>query len=104
VLISDLDDDPQDVRRLGAVLLAFHRDGIPLQIVGLDASAEDLALYSRIIGRQAVVHASLPAESGRSRNDTAFPWALVGLALVAAVALAAQELWSPRLTWGRPAA
>jgi hypothetical protein len=104
VLVSDLDDDPQDVRRLGAVLLAFRRDGIPTQVVGLDASAEDLALYTRILGRQAVVHASPPAEGGPSQYETAFPWALIGLALVAAAALAAHELWSPRLEWGSPAA
>lgn len=103
VLVSDLDDDPQDVQRLGAVLLAFRRDRIPVQVVALNASADDLALFDRVLGRQAVVRAGTTDADREPRNHTPFPWALVGLALVTAAALAAHELWSPRLEWGRPA-
>jgi hypothetical protein len=33
------------------------------------------------------------------RNHTPFPWTLVTLTFVVAVALAAHELWGPRLEW-----
>jgi len=100
VLVSDLDDDPQDVRRLGAVLFAYRRDAIPVQVVALDPSAQDRALFTRILGRKVVVHGS-PATGGFTvRSRTPFPWALVGLALLAAAALAVEALWSPRLEWG----
>jgi hypothetical protein len=100
VLVSDLDDDPQDVRRLGAVLFAYRRDAIPVQVVALDPSAQDRALFTRILGRNVVVHGS-PATGGFTvRSRTPFPWALVGLALLAAAALAVEALWSPRLEWG----
>jgi hypothetical protein len=46
------------------------------------------------------VHGS-PAGGGIvERSRAAFPWALVALALLAAAALAVEELWSPRLEWG----
>jgi hypothetical protein len=102
VLVSDLDDDPQDVPRLGAILLAYRRDGIPVRIVALNASSEDAALFRRVLGPSAVV----PTGDGSSaaaapRNHTPTPWALVVAAIVAAVALATLEIWSPRLEWGR---
>jgi hypothetical protein len=100
VLVSDLDDDPKDVPRLAAVLLAYRRDHIPVQVVALDASPEDLALFTRVLGRQAIVRASTTEPGETPENRTPLPWALVGLALLAAAALAAVELWSPRLEWG----
>lgn len=102
ILVSDLDDDPQDVQRLGAILLAFRRDDIPVQVVALDASAEDRALFTRILGPSATVREGPPSEGAASRSHAPFPWALVALALLAAAGLAAEELWSPRLEWGAP--
>jgi hypothetical protein len=99
VLVSDLDDDPQDVRRLGAVLFALRRDDIPVQVVALDASTEDRILFTRILGPSAVVHGA-PGSGELTRTRAAFPWTLVALALLAAAALAVEELWSPRLEWG----
>jgi hypothetical protein len=103
ILVSDLDDDPQDVQRLGAVLLACRRDDIPVQVVALDASAEDRTLFTRILGRNAVVREGPTSGHTASRSGALFPWALVALALLAAVGLAAEELWAPRLEWGAPA-
>ena len=102
VLVSDLDDDPQDIQRLGAVLLAYRRDRIPVKIVALDASSEDTALFRRILGPSAVVPTGDGSAAPAPRNHTPFPWALVAAAVAAALALAALELWSPRLDWGRP--
>lgn len=100
VLVSDLDDDPQDVQRLAVTLLAYRRDRIPVQVVALNASAEDMILFRRVLSGGAVVQADTADTGGAPGNHTPFPWALVGLALVAAAALAAHELWSPRLEWG----
>jgi hypothetical protein len=98
VLVSDLDDDPQDLQRLGVVLLAYRRDRIPVQIVALDASAEDLALFTRILGKQGTVPAS-PSTRVEATRRTRFPWTLVALATIVAVALGAHELGFPRLRW-----
>jgi hypothetical protein len=103
VLVSDLDDDPQDIQRLAAVLLAYRRDRIPMKVVALNAAERDRALFTALLRPSAVVvhePAAAPTRGGR----TPFPWALVALALAAAAALAAHELWSPRLEWGRTAA
>jgi hypothetical protein len=101
VLVSDLDDDPQDLTRLGAILLAYRRDRIPVRIVALNASSEDVALFRRILGSNAVVPTGDGSVAPTPRNHTPTPWALVLAALVAAGGLAALEAWSPRLEWGR---
>jgi len=99
VLVSDLDDDPQDVQRLAVILLAYRRDRIPIEVVALNASTEDLALFARVLGRSALVPVDATDPGGAPRNRTPFPWPLFALALVAAFALAAHELWAPRLEW-----
>jgi hypothetical protein len=101
VLVSDLDDDPQDIQRLGAVLLAYRRDRIPVKIVALDASSEDAALFRRVLGPSAVVPTGDGSSAPTPRNHTPVPWTLVVAALAAALALATLEVWSPRLDWGR---
>lgn len=101
VLVSDLDDDPQDVPRLAAILLAYRRDRIPLRVVPLNASDEDTALFRRVLGRTALAPSAEDPTAAPPRNSTPTPWALVAAAVVAAAALAALELWSPPLEWGR---
>jgi hypothetical protein len=101
VLVSDLDDDPQDVPRLAAILLAYERDRIPLQVVPLNASDEDTALFRRVLGQTAVARTAPDPSEPAPENSTPTPWALLAAALAAALALAALELWSPPLEWGR---
>jgi hypothetical protein len=101
VLVSDLDDDPQDVPRLAAILLAYRRDAIPVKVVALDAASEDAALFERILGRSAIVPSGDGTVAPRPRNHTPTPWVLVIAALVAAGALGTLEAWSPRLAWSR---
>ncbi|HEY1369166.1 MAG TPA: vWA domain-containing protein [Gaiellaceae bacterium] len=101
VLVSDLDDQPEDLPRLAAILAAYSRDRIPTRIVGLDPSSEDVALFDRLLSpRPTVVQAPTLAEAA-PHDVTPFPWTLVFLALVAAAALAASIAWAPRLEWGR---
>jgi hypothetical protein len=99
ILVSDLDDDPEDLPRLVTIMLALKRDHIPLRIVGLNPSSQDVALFKRLTGGAPIVRAGTLQPGPQPRNHTPFPWTLVVLALVVAVGLAAHELWGPRLEW-----
>jgi hypothetical protein len=100
ILISDLDDDPDDVARLTTIMLAYKRDHIGLDIVSLNASPEAKAYFQHIAPRGTpVIHAGTLAPGPEPRNHTPFPWLLVALAALAAAGLALNELWGPRLEW-----
>ncbi len=99
ILVSDLDDDPADLPRLVTIMLALERDHVPLRIVGLDPSNQDVALFKRLTGGTRVVRAGTLQPGPQPRNQTPFPWTLVALALAVAVGIAAHELWAPRLDW-----
>lgn len=99
ILVSDLDDDPEDLPRLVTIVLALKRDHVPLRIVGLNPSNQDVALFKRLTGGAPVVRAGTLQPGPEPRNRTPFPWTLVALAAVAAAGLAAHELWGPRLEW-----
>lgn len=99
ILVSDLDDDPEDLPRLVTIMLALKRDHIPLRIVGLNPSSQDVALFKRLTGGARIVQAGTLQPGPQPRNHTPFPWTLFMLALVVALALAAHELWGPRLEW-----
>jgi len=100
VLVSDLDDDPADLQRAASIVLAYRRDRVPLRIVGLNPSNEDAAFFQRLLGPSAqIVQAGTATPGSQPRNRTPFPWTFVLLALGAALALAAQELWAARLEW-----
>jgi hypothetical protein len=101
VLVSDLDDNPGDLTRLATVLLAYRRDDVPVRVVGLNPAPPDLALFRRLLGTKPVVVQAPTLQETPPHSSTPFPWAIVGLACVAAAALAARELWAPRLDWGR---
>jgi hypothetical protein len=99
ILVSDLDDDPEDLPRLVTIMLALKRDHIPIRIVGLNPSGQDVALFKRLTGGAPVVRAGTLQPGPEPRNHTPFPWTLVALAVVVAVGVAAHELWGPRLEW-----
>ncbi len=99
VLVSDLSDDPGDIARLGSILLAYRRDHVPVRIVALNPADADLAFFRHAISpAAAVVQAPAPSAAGPVAR-TPFPWALVVTAALACLALAAHELWAPRLEW-----
>src|SRR5881275_3147051 len=99
ILVSDLDDDPEDLPRLVTIMLALKRDHVPLRIVGLNPSSQDTALFKRLAGGAPIVRAGLLQSGPEPKNHTPFPWTLVVLALAVAVGIAAHELWGPRLEW-----
>jgi len=101
LLVSDLDDDPNDLASLASVTAAYQRDDIPVRVVGLNPSPEDVSLFERLLGPTVPI-AQAPTLDAVSQHDvTPFPLALVVLALVAALAAALREAWSPRLEWSR---
>jgi hypothetical protein len=101
VLVSDLDDQPQDLPRLASVLLAYRRDRIPVRIVGLDPSSDSIALFERLLSPRPVTVPAPTLAEAPPHDVTPFPWTLVALALAVAAAAAALAAWTPRLVWGR---
>lgn len=100
VLISDLDDDPNDLASLAAVTAAYQRDGVPLRIVGLNPSPNDVTLFQHLLGASVSIAQAPTLDQVPPREVTLFPWTLVGLAVAVALALGLREAWSPRLEWG----
>jgi hypothetical protein len=99
ILISDLDDDPDDRARLRRILIAYKRDGIPLSLVELNATPQSLAFFREYVPPARVVRAGTLAPGPLPKNRTPMPWVLIVLGALAAVGLAANELWGPRLEW-----
>ncbi len=101
MLISDLDDDPNNLPALTALGAVAQHDRVPIRIVGLSPSPANVAYFRSVFGRSApVVEAPTPAQAAR-QEQTPFPWTLVVLAVAAATALALGEGWAPRLGWRR---
>ena len=99
MLVSDLDDDPGDLKNLAGVALAYRHANIPVRVVALDPQPKDQPLFGRLLERAATVsHARLPGERAQT-TGAAVPPLLAALAALAALALAANELWGARLTW-----
>jgi hypothetical protein len=99
ILVSDLDDDPSDVAPLAAVMAAYSRDRIPVRVVGLNPSAQDVSLFQRLLGAGVPIAQAPRLDQVPPHDVTPYPTALLALALAAAAALAVRELWSPRLEW-----
>jgi len=101
VLVSDLDDQPGDLPRLASVLLAYRRDHVPVRIVGLDPSPDNVVLFDRLLSPRPIVAQAPTLAEAPPHDVTPVPWALIALALAAAAALAFYAAWAPRLEWGR---
>lgn len=100
ILVSDLDDDPSDLPRLASVLLAYRRDHVPVRIVALDASPDNVALYTRLLSPQPVVVEAPTLAEAPPRDTTPVPWVLLILSAAAVAAYTLRAVWAPRLVWG----
>jgi hypothetical protein len=80
-------------------MAAYDRDRIPVRIVGLNPSTDDVALFQRLLGPSVPVAQAPTLGEANARNVTAFPLALVVLTVVVALALALRAAWSPQLEW-----
>lgn len=101
VLVSDLDDDPQDLAALRRSALAARREGLRIGVVGLNADPEDERFFRRLVAPPDLRSAPAPGERP-GREGARFPWALGALAVLVALGLAAHEVRRARLAW-RPA-
>jgi hypothetical protein len=103
LLVSDLDDDAEDLESLTAVALAYRELGIPIRVVGLNPAPEDRRYLERLLRTPGdLTQATLPGE-GTTAARADLP---VGLALATgalAVALAAFLVATERLRWRAPA-
>jgi hypothetical protein len=100
ILISDLSDDPADLRRTALTILAYRRDRLPLRVVGLNPAPADEQFFSRLLGGDnAISDARLPDEATTVSGRGGVPWALAGLALALTFALAVDERLLARVTW-----
>lgn len=100
VLVSDLDDDPGDIKSLASVALAYRQLGIPVHIVALNPNPDDQQLFGNLLAQAATIqHAQLPGQRSKRSGASVPPW-LAALAVLVALGLAGNELWSARLTWG----
>jgi hypothetical protein len=104
LLISDLSDDPGDLRRVASSALALRREHVPLHVVALSAQAADAQLFSRLLGPGGAVQNAPAPGTAPTSSHTAFPTGLVIAALLAATLLAAGELLFPTLRFGTEAA
>ena len=100
VLVSDLDDDPSDLPRLASVLLAYRRDHVPVRIVGLDPSPDNVALFDKLLSPAPVVAQAPTLAEAPPHDVTPVPWTLIALTLLAAGALSLRAAWAPPLEWG----
>lgn len=99
ILVSDLDDDPGDIKSLTSVSLAYRRLGIPVHIVGLNAQPADQRLFANLLARTATQQAArLPGERV-TQSGASIPTLLAVLTGLVALVLAANEWWAARLRW-----
>ncbi len=100
ILISDLSDDPADLRRTGLTILAYRGDRLPLRVVGLNPAPADEEFFQKLIGgNNTITDARLPQEASAVSGRGGYPWTLVALALAFALALAVNERLLARVTW-----
>jgi hypothetical protein len=102
LLISDLQDDPNDLQRLTAELGDYTNEHARLRVIALNADPNDLARFKGLIGTaSSIIPAGLTSGTGTpAAAHTAFPTLLVVLAALAGVLLGLAELRSARLRWG----
>lgn len=103
VLVSDLGDSPNDRTDLSAAVVTYLRDGIPLRVVGIHATAEDASFFVHLLGSRPL---QARAAGGPSAKGSSAPDDLrLGLLIAAAsflVLLAVNEYLCAGLRWSGP--
>ncbi len=111
VLVSDLDDTGETPIVIADSLARLRRAGITLRIVPLFPTPENLALWQRLVGKDAIAASptlSSDALAARAEQQhpfrTGLPLLLTAVASLLVVMLAANELYGRRLRLVRGAA
>lgn len=103
LLISDLNEAVTDLPAAAREIRTYRAQGIDLRIVPLFPSEESVALFTRMVGRQAFLdREELLANTRVAERRTLhgdFPFVLVAAAGLLLAALAVNEYASRRLTW-----
>ena len=101
VIVSDLGDAPNDRAALSAAVLGYVRAGIPLRVVGIDATPENEQLFQGLLGSRPVERRpGVTSAAGSGSPSSGLPLALIVVAAVLFVLLAVNELTCARLRWG----
>ena len=103
VLISDLDDSPSDETDLARTLVAYQREDIPIRMIGVNATSQDVAFFRDALqsaGTVTALYAGTGA-GGAPGTGRAFPVLLVVLVALIVLLLALNEQMLGALTWGR---
>jgi hypothetical protein len=86
VLVSDLEDEYLDVEELGRVLAGYAEVGLPLRVVALSPTADDLRIFNRLLQDSDALEVAPPS------RDTAAEARLPAIPFPVALALAAVML------------
>jgi len=102
VLISDLQDDPNDLQRLNTEAAEYKLEHIRSTAIALNADPNDISRFRGLFGTAiSIIPAGLSSSNGTvPAPQAAFPTWLVILTIVVALLLGAAELRSARLRWG----
>jgi hypothetical protein len=101
LLVSDLDDDAGDLESLTSVALAYRRLDIPIRVVGLNPSPEDVQLVERLLPQGGnVLQSSLPGER-RGEPRSRVPGGVIAAAVALSLTLAFFLGLTERLRWSR---
>jgi hypothetical protein len=108
ILISDLADDPVDISRLTASIAYLDEQRMPLEIVGLNPTPQNLDYFRTLLGDEALFKtARLPTAAeaaGKVSLGGSFSTALLAVAAIALALLTLNEWWAEPLRWRRAAA
>lgn len=98
-LMSDLADDPPDLRTVARVAKSYIDLGIALHVVALNPRKADLRFFERLLGPRGTLIQAKPSAQVRLTHKYAFPLALAIASVVLAALLALNELWGTALSW-----
>jgi hypothetical protein len=100
LLVSDLDDDAGDLQAVRQLADAYRAEHIRLDVVSLNAAPDDARIFRQFVrGSGTITPAHLPGRKTIAAGSARFPVWIAIVALAIALLLAANELWSARLTW-----
>jgi voltage-gated potassium channel Kch len=100
VLISDLDDSPNDEVDLARSLVNYQRDAIPIRMIAVNPVPQDAQFFRDALGSGGSV-TTLRTLRAADTGRRSFPTLLVALIVLVVLLLALNEHLLGRLVWGR---
>jgi len=98
VLISDLDDSPNDETDLARSLVGYQQDAIPIRMIAVNPVPQDAQFFRDVLGSGGSV-TTLRSLRKVETGGRAFPTLLVVLIALVVLLLALNEHLLGRLTW-----